>query len=91
VARKSVGGARTAVKCWRIGPELGATAMPKATRVQLSEGRCRHAMFKGSSMCWCFFEERAPAQVLERVPLDAQGVACICRACATAKPDADKP
>jgi hypothetical protein len=35
----------------------------------------------GRSKCWCF-EMTVPVDVLARVPLDAQGVACVCRRCA---------
>jgi hypothetical protein len=35
----------------------------------------------GRTTCWCF-EAPVPADVLARVPLAAQGVACVCRPCA---------
>lgn len=36
----------------------------------------------GRTKCWCF-ESAVPADVLARVPLEAQGVACVCRRCAS--------
>ncbi|WP_437782112.1 cysteine-rich CWC family protein [Sorangium sp. So ce1097] len=41
---------------------------------------------EGATSCWCF-ETSIPAKVLERVPQEAQGVACVCRACATGRRD----
>ncbi|WP_437927803.1 cysteine-rich CWC family protein [Sorangium sp. So ce291] len=43
-------------------------------------------MAEGASTCWCF-ETSIPAEVLERVPEAARGVACVCRACATRRRD----
>lgn len=37
----------------------------------------------GSASCWCF-DATVSAAVLARVPAAAQGVACVCRGCATA-------
>ncbi len=36
----------------------------------------------GRTKCWCF-ETPVPADVLARVPLAAQGVACVCKRCAS--------
>lgn len=36
----------------------------------------------GCSTCWCF-DTPVPASVLARVPVAAQGVACVCKRCAT--------
>lgn len=44
----------------------------------------------GSSTCWCF-DATVPAAVLARVPAAAQGVACVCRGCATAAEPAEQP
>ncbi len=43
----------------------------------------------GHDRCWCF-ETPVPAGVLARVPIDAQGVACVCRRCATSPTDHDR-
>ncbi len=39
-------------------------------------------MAAGQSSCWCF-ETQIPPEVLERVPPELRGVACVCKACAT--------
>lgn len=36
----------------------------------------------GKSTCWCF-ETRIPLEVLEKVPPELRGIACVCKACAT--------
>ncbi|HUL76591.1 MAG TPA: cysteine-rich CWC family protein [Vicinamibacteria bacterium] len=38
-------------------------------------------MAKGKATCWCFFVT-IPRDVLDRVPAEAKGIACVCRACA---------
>jgi hypothetical protein len=38
------------------------------------------ALADGATTCWCFCETIS-AELLERVPPEAQGVVCICRAC----------
>jgi hypothetical protein len=43
-------------------------------------------MAEGATTCWCF-ETSIPASVLERVPEEARGVACVCKACATGRRD----
>jgi hypothetical protein len=50
----------------------------EANQCQLAAGR---------TTCWCF-EHKVPAPVLARVPLAAQGLACVCRRCADGKADA---
>jgi hypothetical protein len=45
----------------------------EANQCQLAAGR---------PTCWCF-ETPVPAAVLARVPLAAQGIACVCKRCAT--------
>lgn len=45
---------------------------------------CAVAEGKGEGRCWCF-EREIPADVLERVPADLRGKACVCRTCATAE------
>jgi hypothetical protein len=35
----------------------------------------------GHPTCWCF-EQPVAAHVLARIPLEAQGVACVCKRCA---------
>ncbi|WP_437616706.1 cysteine-rich CWC family protein [Sorangium sp. So ce834] len=46
-------------------------------------------MAEGATTCWCF-ETAIPADVLQRVPQEARGVACVCRACATGRRDPAK-
>jgi len=36
----------------------------------------------GEEPCWCF-RQPVPQEVLQRLPLEARGVACVCRSCAT--------
>jgi hypothetical protein len=43
-------------------------------------------MAKGKWTCWCH-TMTIPQDVLDRVPPEAQGVACVCRACATGWPN----
>lgn len=43
-------------------------------------------MVAGSSECWCFSAE-IPADVLNRVPAEARGGACVCRNCASKHAD----
>ena len=38
----------------------------------------------GCATCWCF-DTPVPAAVLARIPAEAQGVACVCKRCATAE------
>ena len=42
-------------------------------------------MAAGKEDCWCFHAE-IPAEVLDRVPAEARGAACVCRGCATPAP-----
>jgi hypothetical protein len=44
----------------------------------------------GRKTCWCFFEMRVHADVLARIPFEAQGLACVCRRCATRGGSADE-
>jgi hypothetical protein len=45
-------------------------------------------MAKGNRACWCH-TMTIPQEVLARVPLEAQGIACVCRACATGRPNSE--
>jgi hypothetical protein len=47
------------------------------------------ALARGARSCWCF-DEAIPAEVLARVPPEAQGVACVCRACARGEGTGDR-
>lgn len=40
------------------------------------------AMVEGGTTCWCF-ELAIASDVLAQVPSEAQGVACVCRRCAS--------
>jgi len=51
------------------------------TRCPLCEGANGCQVAAGHTKCWCF-ETPVPPAVLARVPVEAQGVACVCRACA---------
>ncbi|MFZ1326546.1 MAG: cysteine-rich CWC family protein [Candidatus Contendobacter sp.] len=44
------------------------------------------AIATGHSHCWCF-ETVIPAQAADRVPPEARGLACLCKACATGRRD----
>jgi predicted Fe-S protein YdhL (DUF1289 family) len=57
---------------------------PRAT----DPGRCplcgrdnKCGMVAGASTCWCF-TALVPADVIERVPAESQGVTCVCPECA---------
>lgn len=39
-------------------------------------------MAAGAGTCWCF-SATIPPEVLERVPAEARGEACVCRTCAS--------
>lgn len=39
-------------------------------------------MVKGKATCWCYSVTILP-EVLDRVPVEARGIACVCRACAS--------
>jgi len=38
----------------------------------------------GEKQCWCFCQP-VPQGVLQRLPVQARGVACVCHACATSQ------
>jgi hypothetical protein len=50
-------------------------------RCPLCDGDNACGVVAGRADCWCFTEP-VPAEVIARVPPAAQGVACVCRACA---------
>jgi hypothetical protein len=37
-------------------------------------------MARGAETCWCF-DATIPSEVIERIPADARGVVCVCKAC----------
>jgi hypothetical protein len=39
---------------------------------------------EGKTSCWCF-DEVIPVEVLERIPPEAQSVACVCKECAAGR------
>ena len=39
------------------------------------------AMVQSAEVCWCYFANISET-VLDRIPLEARGIACICRGCA---------
>jgi hypothetical protein len=41
-------------------------------------------MAQGAGTCWCF-ATKVPKDVLERVPTEAQELACVCASCASGK------
>ena len=60
-------------------------------RVDIDPSRCpicgqpnQCGIVVGESTCWCF-ETPIPAEALEKVPPEARGVACVCKACATGR------
>ena len=38
----------------------------------------------GAATCWCC-ETAIPAEVLEKIPPEARGIACVCKTCATGR------
>jgi hypothetical protein len=42
------------------------------------------AMVAGKGVCWCFNERISP-EVMERIPQEARGIACLCSECATGR------
>ena len=42
-------------------------------------------MVEGKGSCWCF-HATIPPEVIERVPAEARGVACVCQGCASGEP-----
>ncbi len=57
---------------------------PEAERCPLCGERNDCGMAAGKGGCWCF-TATIPHEVLERVPPEARGVACVCPACASGK------
>jgi hypothetical protein len=53
-----------------------------STRCPLCGGPNECEIAEGASKCWCF-EVHIPAEVLERIPPEAQSVVCVCKRCAT--------
>ncbi|MGD1066040.1 MAG: cysteine-rich CWC family protein [Vulcanimicrobiaceae bacterium] len=51
-------------------------------RCPLCDGDNACGAAAGEPTCWCF-TERIPPDVLERIPPEARGRVCVCRACAT--------
>lgn len=49
----------------------------------------RCALVEGGGRCWCS-EVSIPRDALEKIPLEARGVACLCRACATGRRDPEQ-
>jgi hypothetical protein len=39
-------------------------------------------MARGAETCWCF-EAVIPDELIEKVPAEARGVVCVCKACAS--------
>jgi hypothetical protein len=58
---------------------------PSASRCPLCglENQC--GAVAGKSECWCYTVS-IPTDLLDRIPEDAQGKACICRTCVEAWP-----
>lgn len=52
------------------------------TRCPLCSNANECQLAAGRATCWCFYI-RVHADVLARVPFDTQGLACVCRQCAT--------
>lgn len=57
-------------------------ADPKRCPICGRPNRC--AMAEGKSACWCF-HQKVPESVLDGVPAELRGLACVCEACATGK------
>jgi|GEM_PF-677818 hypothetical protein len=65
------------------------------TAIEIHPARCplcgqdnKCGMVAGASKCWCFNISLASA-ALARLPPDAEGVACVCEACASGKTEPD--
>lgn len=56
---------------------------PDPSRCPLCGEPNRCAMLKGEADCWCR-RVTIPREVIERIPPEAKGVACVCERCATA-------
>ena len=52
------------------------------TRCPLCSGVNGCELAAGRATCWCF-ETPVAADLVARVPAEAQGVACVCKACAS--------
>ena len=66
---------------------LGASRSIDASRCPLCGESNACGMAAGQESCWCF-DVSIPAAVLEKIPEEARGVACVCEACAR---DRDRP
>jgi hypothetical protein len=65
--------------------------MSDATRCPLCGETNECGIAAGQSTCWCF-STSIPADVLERIPEEARGTACVCAKCAaTSSPQAMAP
>lgn len=51
-------------------------------RCPLCGGPNACGLLLGTRNCWCF-SMRIPESVLERIPVELQGLACVCEGCAT--------
>jgi len=65
------------------------TAPVDPARCPLCGGDNGCGMARGAGNCWCFAADM-PAEVLERVPADLRGVACVCDACASGRRGPDE-
>lgn len=63
---------------------MASPAPVDPVRCPLCGGPNRCGMTEGGSTCWCF-SLQMPRELLERVPDDAVGRACVCRWCAEGK------
>ena len=52
------------------------------SRCPLCRGDNACGVAEGAATCWCF-SATVPAEVLERVPDESRGLACVCAGCAS--------
>ncbi len=68
-----------------VKPDSRNTAAVDPSRCPLCGKENRCGRLAGLSSCWCQTVS-VPRSVLDRIPAEARGVACVCRECAT-QPD----
>lgn len=60
-----------------------APASPDPTRCPLCGETNRCGVAAGQTSCWCM-QVTIPGELLQRLPAEAQGKACVCQACVDA-------
>lgn len=60
-------------------PSMSAPIDPQRCPICGAENDC--AVARGQGACWCF-TAAIPDDVLEKIPIEARNLACVCKACA---------